>query len=107
MLREFEINCPGCEGWIIIDLDTGEVLRHGKKKESRRQKDKKVDPKKFQQAMDRLKKREESGDDTFDDAVRSVEKQKKKLEDAFDEARKRASENPDDRPLNPLDDLFA
>ncbi len=106
MLREFEITCPGCQGWIIIDLETGEVLRHGKKKESRKKKEK-VDPKKFQEAMDKLKKREDSGDETFADAVRSVEETKRKLEDAFEQAKKRAAENPDERPPNPLDDLFA
>ena len=106
MLREFEIICPECEGWIVIDLETGEVLRHGKKKESR-QKKKKVDPKKFDEAMDRLKKRETGGDETFSDAVRQVENQKQKLENAFEEAKKRAKENPDDRPTNPFDDLFA
>lgn len=104
MLREFEINCPECRGWILIDLETGEILRHGKQKESRK---KKVDPKKFDQAMDRLKQRAESGDETFSDAVRGVERQKKKLNEAFEEAKQRARENPDDRPTNPFDDLFA
>lgn len=104
MLREFEITCPECDGWILIDLETGELLRHGKKDESRKKK--KVDPKKFKEAMDRMKDRESKGDETFSDAVRSVEDSKKKLEDAFEEAKRKAKENPDDRPTNPFDNLF-
>ena len=42
----------------------------------------------------------------WSDAVRSVEDSKKKLEDAFEEAKRKAKENPDDRPTNPFDNLF-
>ena len=105
MLREFEITCPTCEGWILIDLESGEVLRHGAKGETREDA-KPAGGTTFADLMDRVKGREERGDDTFSDAVKSVEDSKKKLEDAFEEAKKKAKERPDDKPSNPFNDLF-
>lgn len=105
MIREFEISCPTCAGWILLDLESGEVLKHGKKNESR---DKpRTDPKKFEDAFDRLRDREARGDDVFTDAVKSVEESKKKLDAAFEEAKKKAAKNKGDKPRNPFDDVFA
>lgn len=101
MLREFEITCPTCKGWILIDLDSGEVLKHGAEKESRKKA--KVDPAKFTEAFGKVREREQGGGDLFDDAVRAVKKSKQKLEDAFEEAKRKAKENPDERPPNPFD----
>ena len=103
MIREFEINCPECAGWIRIDLESGEVLAHGKK--GQRKSEAAIE--KLEDAFDKVRKREARTDDTFADAMKSVADQKRKLDDAFEEAKKKAAQNPDDRPRNPLDDLFA
>src|SRR5262245_36559431 len=104
MLREFEIECPCCQGWILLDLESGEILDHGKKGEPRR-KDR-PPPKKLEDAFERLKQRQATGDDVFKDAVRAVEKSKQKLDQAFEQAKKKAKERPDDKPTNPFNDLF-
>lgn len=102
MIREYEFSCPECKGWIVLDLSTGEVLRHGKKGE----KPEKVKPKALEDAFDRFEKKQQNTDTTFDGAVKSVEKQKRRLEDAFEDAKRKAAENPDEKPHRPFDDLF-
>ncbi len=104
MLREFEITCPTCNGWILIDLESGEVLRHGKKGEVKGERAGKV--KSLNDALDRMNAREAAGDSKFEDAIDAVDKAKQRLEDAFEEARKKAKKRPDDRPVNPFNDLF-
>ena len=102
MIREFQIECPECQGWILLDLDSGEVLKHGKKGETTGEQA----PKKFDDAFARFKQKEDGADDLFGDAMQSVEEQKKRLGDAFEQAKKKASENPDEKPRRPFDDLF-
>lgn len=104
MIREFEIACPCCRGWIVLDLETGTILDHGREGEIRGKKVTK--PKQLEDAFDRLKEREKGGDALFKDAVRSVEKSKQKLDDAFEEAKKKAAKRPDEKPRNPFDEMF-
>jgi hypothetical protein len=104
MLRELEIDCPTCQGWILVDLESGEVLDHGKKGEPRR--NQRPPTKKLEDAFDRLKERQDKGDDVFKDAVRAVEKSKQKLDRAFEEAKKKAKQRPDEKPRSPFDELF-
>ena len=103
MIREFEINCPECAGWIRLDLESGEVLAHGKKGQKKAD----VAVEKLEDAFDRVKEREARTDDTFENAMKSVADSKNKLDDAFEKAKKKAAENPDDKPVNPLDNLFS
>ena len=102
-MREFEIDCPECRGWIRLDLETGQVLDHGRAGESRESESK---PKQLDEAFERVRKRQEQGEETFRAAVRQVESHSKKLDQAFEAARKKAEENPAERPHNPLDDQF-
>jgi transcriptional regulator of nitric oxide reductase len=104
MLRDIEIDCPTCKGWIVINLETGEVIEHGKKGEPRRRQE--IQVKKLEDAFERLKHRESTGDDVFKDAVRSVEKSKKKLDQAFEDAKEKAKQRPDEKPRSPFDELF-
>ncbi len=104
MLRELEIDCPTCAGWILIDLESGEILDHGKKGEPRR--NQRAPVKKLEDAFDRLKERQAGGDDVFNDAVKAVEKSKQKLDNAFEQAKKKAKQRPDEKPRSPFDDLF-
>lgn len=103
MIREFQFSCPECEGWIVIDLDSGEILKHGKKGQPRGE----PAPKKFDDAFARFKERAETPQDPFDNAVKSVEKAKKQLERAFEDAQEKARQNPDEKPHRPFDDLFS
>ena len=104
MLREFEIECPCCRGWILLNLESGEILDHGKQGEPRRHERPPVA--KLEDAFERLKKRQAGGDDTFKDAVRAVEKSKQKLDAAFEDAKKKAKQRPDEKPRSPFDELF-
>jgi transcriptional regulator of nitric oxide reductase len=104
MLREFEVECPECRGWILVDLDSGEVLAHGKAGAPRGTERPK--PKKLEDALERLKERQDTSDEVFRDAVKAVEKSKKKLDAAFEAAKKKAKKNPDEKPRSPFDDLF-
>lgn len=103
MIREFEIKCPECRGWIVLDLETGEVLAHGKKGQKRGEP---TPPKALDDAFARFEQKQQGGGEVFDKAMKSVEQQKKRLEDAFEDAKRKAAENPEDRPRRPFDDLF-
>jgi hypothetical protein len=102
VIREFQIDCPSCKGWILLDLETGEILRHGKSGE----KGKAGAGKSLDAVLDEVRDRDKRGADTFDDAVRSVEAAKRRLEKAFEDAKKKARQNPDERPPNPMDEKY-
>jgi hypothetical protein len=103
VIREFQIDCPSCKGWILIDLETGEILKHGKAGQKRGDA---PAGKSLDAVLGEVRDRDKRGDDTFADAVRSVEAQKKRLEKAFEDAKKKARENPDERPPNPMDEKY-
>ena len=70
------------------------------------EKPEKVKPKALEDAFERFEKKQQNTDSTFDGAVKSVEKQKRRLEDAFEDAKRKAAENPEEKPRRPFDDLF-
>ncbi len=105
MRREFEVTCPNCSGWLLLDLETGEVIRHGAERPKKAPPRKKGDVKAFDDALDRVTKRAADPADPFDDALRSLKDQKKKLDRAFDDAKKKVKDDPDadDLPRRPFD----
>ncbi len=102
MIREFELVCPTCKGFILVDLESGEVLGHGTREQGEAKK-KAEQPKALDDILGRLRAREASGDQTFSNAVKSVADSKKKLDQAFEQAKEKAKKKPGEKPKNPFD----
>ena len=95
MAENLQVICPCCETLLVVDPDTGAILRE-----------------------ERVNRREHA---TLDDALGAVKAQKRDaearltramedakhreqiLEKKFQEARRKAAENPDERPPSPFD----
>lgn len=94
--REFKIKCPMCEGLLIIDARNGKLVRHFEPGENE---DDKPDPAKFDEALGKIDRVKEEGDNMFADAMKKVEDRKKGLDDLFKDAKDKADEKGDeDRP---------
>ncbi len=102
MIREYELKCPTCQGFILIDLESGEILGHGTREQGEAKKNATM-PKALDDVLGRIRAREAAGDDTFSNAVKSVKDSKKKLDQAFEQAKEKAKKKPDDKPHNPFD----
>ena len=90
-----DIVCPCCETRLVADTETGEILS-----EERPKKD--VD-KSFTAAMSKVRSGESRREEAFSKAFERTQKQDSLLEKKFEEARKKAQDNPDDKPFNPMD----
>ena len=95
MVKEVRVKCPGCQRQFVVDTRTGQVLRELKKTEN--------PDELFDGALGKVKDQQKGAEDRFNDAMRSQEGRQSELEDAFDEASRRAKENPDEKPYNPMD----
>jgi hypothetical protein len=95
MTDRIEIICPCCETKLVADTETGEVLS-----ETRPKRD--VE-KSFTAAMDQVRSGASRREDAFSKAFERTQKLDSLLDKKFEEARKKAKENPDEKPINPLD----
>lgn len=90
--RKLTVTCPDCQGQLIVDAGTGEVLAHrSKKKPPAGGKD--LDS--LFVEMDEGKKRAE---ELFERSRAALEDEDRLLEEKFKEALKRAEEDPDEEP---------
>ena len=95
MADRVEITCPCCDTKLVADTETGEILSE-------------VRPKKdldrsFEDAMSAVKGGASRREDAFSKAFDRTQKLDTLLEKKFEEARKKADEDEDGKPLNPLD----
>jgi hypothetical protein len=94
MPEAIDVTCPCCETLLKVDPDTGAVVWADKKK---------APAKDFDELVDRVRSQKSALDDKFARSMAQNRNQKDILEKKFEEARKRAAENPNDRPPNPFD----
>jgi len=95
MMKEVRVKCPECKKVYIVDVRTGQIIREHRKVEESEDL--------FKGALEKVKGQKEGAEDRFSQAMKSEEGRQSRLEEAFDEAKKRARDNPDEKPINPMD----
>lgn len=94
MPEALDVTCPCCDTLLKVDPDTGAVVWADKKK---------APAKDFDELVDRVRSQKSALDDKFARSMAQNRNQKDILEKKFEEARRRAAENPNERPPNPFD----
>ena len=92
--HELEVLCPCCHTTLVVDAATGVVLQENRPKKPK---------KSFENALEEERTRREAGDDLFGKALASERDRGALLDRKFEKALKKAAENPDEKPKNPLD----
>lgn len=95
MPDRIEITCPCCQTRLVADTDTGEILAE--------ERPKKDIEKSFSDAVSQVRSGQSRREEAFSKAFERTQKLDSLLEKKFEEARKKAKENPDEKPINPLD----
>ena len=88
--KETEITCPCCTSRILVDLRTGKVLRSQAPTVLDERGERKVQEKDWDQALGRVKQRQDGGAGRLDQAL---DKEKSKSKD-LDELFRRVGERP-------------
>ena len=94
MPEAIDVECPCCGSLLKIDPETGAVVWADKKK---------APAKDFDDLVSRVQSQRSLLDEKFARSVQQTRNQKDILEKKFEEARRRAAENPNERPRNPFD----
>ena len=94
MPEALDVTCPCCDTLLKVDPDTGAVVWADKKK---------APAKDFDELVDRVRTQKSALDEKFARSVAQNRNQKDILDKKFEEARRRAAENPNERPPNPFD----
>lgn len=94
MPEALDVDCPSCGSHMKVDAETGAVVWLDKKKEP---------AKDFDELVSRVASQKSRLDEKFARSVEATKHSKDILERKFEEARKRAAENPNERPFNPFD----
>lgn len=95
MLKEVRVRCPDCRKDFVVDTRTGQIIRHGAND--------KPDEGMFNDALGKVHGSKQRSEGLFEKALENEEGREDRIQDAFDEAKKRAAENPDEKPYNPMD----
>ncbi len=94
MPEALEVTCACCGALLKVDPETGAVVWSEQKKAA---------PKDFDDLVHRVHEHKSELDEKFARSVQQNRHQKDILAKKFEEARKRASEDPNERPPNPFD----
>jgi len=92
--HELEVLCPCCHTTLLVDAATGVVLQEDRPKKPK---------KSFENALEEERTRQETSDDLFGKALASERDRGALLDRKFEKALKKAAENPDEKPKNPMD----
>ena len=95
MADRIDIVCPCCETRLVADTETGEILS-----ETRPKRDADAS---FADAMKQVKSGESRREDAFSKAFQRTKKLDSLLDKKFEEARKKAKDEKDEKPFNPMD----
>ena len=93
--KKIEVECPCCSNRLTVDAATGDVLAERRAKPDL--------AKTFDDAMSSVQSGANRREDAFDKAHDRTRRLDDVLEKKFEEARKKAAENPSDKPFNPMD----
>ena len=91
---ELEVLCPCCQTTLVVDAASGVVLQEDRPKKPK---------KSFENVLEEERTRRESSDDLFGKALASERDRGALLDRKFEKALKKAAENPDEKPKNPMD----
>jgi len=94
MPEALDVTCPCCGSLLKVDPETGSVVWLDKKKEP---------AKDFDDLVSRVHSQKSLLDEKFARSVQQTRNQREILDKKFEEARKRAADNPNERPPNPFD----
>lgn len=96
--RNFSLRCPECDGHLVIDSATGEVLAHRPAKKPL------AGGKDFDTLLEDLDKDKAAAEEVFEREVAAMKDRDRLLEEKFQQALKRAEEETDDGPFpRPID----
>lgn len=96
MTRKLTVRCPDCHSSLVVDADTGAILRH--QPAARR------GGKSFEELFADLDEGKERAEQIFEQEKAALADRDRLLEERFEEAMKKAKESPDDeRPRRPFD----
>ena len=87
--KQLEIACPCCQSRILVDVRTGKILRTLRPEELDTSGKPVVSEKDWDQALGRVRGREEQKDRKLNDALTRERDRSKKLEDLFREAQEK------------------
>ena len=90
-----EVHCPCCATHLLVDAETGVVLREDRPKKSA--------VKSFEAALSEDKSRRAAADTLFGSALEAQKHQQDLLERKFEEAMKKAAQEPGGKPPGPFD----
>jgi hypothetical protein len=90
--RRLHVRCPGCEGELVVDAATGEVISH---REAGRVPGGGKDFDSLLKGLDESKARAEA---VFEQEKAAMKDRQRLLDEKFEEALKRAEEDPDQGP---------
>ena len=91
-----DVRCPCCEALVVVDPDTGAILRFERPKE----KGTKVS---LEDAFKSERSRRAEADARFTQAFGEMKNKEEVLEKRFQEALRKAKESPDEKPFHPFD----
>jgi DNA-directed RNA polymerase subunit M/transcription elongation factor TFIIS len=97
MSAPLTIHCPECESILVVDPDTGAILRHESASANR-----KVGS--FEEAAHEVAKRKERAEGLFAATVEREKHKKEILEKTFQEALEKARKDPSAKPRGIFDD---
>jgi hypothetical protein len=94
MPEALDVTCPCCEALLKVDPETGSVVWADRKK---------APPKDFDDLVERVGRQKSVLDEKFARSVRATKHKGELLDKKFEEARRRAQQNPDEKPPHPFD----
>ena len=92
----FTVRCPCCEAKLTIDPEVKAVIAHVEPPRQRSTAD-------LGAAFDQLRSKSAEREERFKQQMQAEAQKGKVLDRKFQESMKRAKENPDEKPLNPMD----
>lgn len=86
------VTCPECEGRLIVDVATGEVIAHKKARQPV------AGGKDFDELLTDLDREKDEAEEVFSREMAAMKDRDRLLEEKFNEALRRAEEDPDEGP---------
>lgn len=93
--KEIEVRCPCCESVLVVDVRSRAVLRHVPPAQLDELGKPILDPKRWDQAQDRVRDRSDKAQDAFDSALAKEKGRGRDLDDLFDQVKKRVDRKRD------------
>ena len=90
--KQIETVCPCCDTTLVVDVLTGQVLRHARAGEVDETGKMQLDPKRWDSANERVDHRAEQAQSKFEEALDEEQGKEDRLDDLFDKAKKKVKD---------------